>query len=86
MLDRMLDADSVLYIQNLNLYISMYQAFPKQTPPSFVNAGFLRVRTQCAKVYEFVVKPLFEKRSLKSIYGKLVGLVSWLVVIEGGRL
>jgi hypothetical protein len=60
----------------------MRMAFPKQTHLMLSNAGFRRQAAQVSKCYEFVLKPLFERKSLKRHYGKLHGLVSWLVLLS----
>lgn len=60
----------------------MKQAYPKQNPPTINSPLFLRQRIQSAKVYQYVFKPLFEKKSLKEYYPKLTGLVCWLVIMN----
>jgi hypothetical protein len=81
LIDRAQDTEAVLFVQSLHLFISMRMAYPKQTQPMLSGAGFRRQAAQVGKCYEFVLKPLFERKSLKRFYGKLHGLVSWLVLL-----
>ena len=78
------DVDLVLLTQSLNLYISIKQAYPRQTSPLLSNPFFKRQRKSLSKCYQHVLKPLFEKKNLKKYYTKLYGLVSWLVLMEDG--
>jgi hypothetical protein len=64
-MDKATDIDSILFTQNLNLFISMKQAFPKQPSPLLSSPLFKRQTAQVTKCYEFVLKPLFEKKNLK---------------------
>jgi hypothetical protein len=50
-MDRAQDIDSILFIQNLNLFISMKQAYPKQNSALLSNPVFIRQRAQIAKCY-----------------------------------
>lgn len=59
----------------------MRMAFPKQTSPVLNEPVFRRQVRQVPRVYEFVVKPLFERKNLSRHYGKLHGLTSWLVLM-----
>jgi hypothetical protein len=59
----------------------MRRAFPKQTAPMLSGAVFRRQAAQVQKCYQFVIKPLFERKSLAKHYGKLHGLTSWLVLL-----
>lgn len=56
-------------------------AYPKQTSPVLSSTGFKKQAGQVSKCYEFVLKPLFERKNLKRHYGKLHGLASWLVLV-----
>ncbi len=58
-MDRNQDTDAILFIQNLNLFISMKQAFPKQNSSLLSNPFFQRQKLQVIKCYEFLLKPLF---------------------------
>lgn len=74
-------------MQSLHLFVSMRRAFPKQTAPMLSGAAFRRQAAQVHKCFQFVIKPLFERKSLAKHYGKLHGLTSWLVLLgERGEL
>ena len=76
------DGEEDFYLQGLSLFIAMKQAYPKQTPPSIASPLFTRQRLQSAKVYQFVLKVLFEKKTLKEHYLKMSGIVGWLVIMS----
>ena len=65
------------------MYVSLRQSSSKEPPITFAGPLFEKQRKQAAKIYEFVFKPLFEKKDLKKYYLKLVGLSSWLVFMDG---
>ena len=82
MFDRNDDSEALLYLQGINMYISMSQSSNKEPAATFLGPIFARQRLQAAKIYEHVFKPLFEKKNLKPLYSKLVDLVSWLVMMD----
>lgn len=63
----------------------MKQALSKQNSSLISDTLFQRQRRQIATCYEFLIKPLFEKKNLKPYYSKLTGLTSWLVLIGEER-
>jgi hypothetical protein len=65
------------------MYVSVSQSSVKEPAATFVGPIYHRQRKQAAKVYEFVIKPLFEKKNLRAMYLKLVGLVTWLMFMDG---
>lgn len=76
------DSESLLYLQGLNIYISMSQSSSKEPAANFIGPIFNKQRKQAAKVYRWVFKPLFEKKNLKPLYPKIVDLVSWLIFMD----
>lgn len=64
------------------MYISLSQSSSKEPAASFITPIFQRQRKQCAIIYQWVFKPLFEKKTLKTLYVKLVGLVHWVVLMD----
>lgn len=64
----------------------MRQVSPKQSSLMISSALFIRQRVQSAKIYEYVLKPLFEKKNLSKYYSKLVGLAAWLVIMDPSKL
>lgn len=75
--------ESLLYLQGVNMYVSLSQSSSKEPAATFLGLIYRKQRKQAAKVYEFVLKPLFEKKDLKAFYMKLVGIVGWLMFMEG---
>lgn len=65
------------------MYLAMSQSSTAEPAATFLGAVYDRQRKQAAKVYKWVIKPLFEKKNLKPLYSKLVDLVGWLVLMEG---
>jgi hypothetical protein len=64
------------------MFISLSQSSSKEPAASFITPTFQRQRKQSAKIYQWVFKPLFEKKTLKTLYDKLIGLVYWIILME----
>ena len=51
--------EEIMYLQGINMQISLIQSSSKEPSAAFIGPLFKRQRRQAAKVYEYVLKPLF---------------------------
>ena len=73
--------EGLLYLQGLRMFMSLSQSSTKEPAATFLGTTFGRQRLQAVRVYQYVFRPLFEKKNLKPLYSKLAALVHWLVLI-----